>query len=182
MIRPRSCHRTVTLQRGWTLTEILLVVTIVLVLLTLSFPAARRIRALVDRANCMANMRSLHAGLSVYLQDHNLVWPQEPNSDDDDEIEDWTWWYETLKPYDIPKKTWICPADRDGTENDNTDGAKLISSYAPTQFDDEPNSAYRWMTPWIIERGQNHGHQTGPNMVLPNGDVIEGIGIPIEEP
>jgi prepilin-type N-terminal cleavage/methylation domain-containing protein len=176
---------------GWSLIELMVVVAIIAILVSMSFPAYNYIRAQLDSAACVSNLKTIHAGLSTYLQDHNMVWPQEPNNalggnsestgqdnDDDDGSENWVWWYETLRPYGVTRKSWVCPADRDGRENDESRPETLAPSYSPTTFDEVPNTAFRWKnTPWIIERGQNHGRGKGPNMILPDGQVVQGVGV-----
>jgi type II secretory pathway pseudopilin PulG len=174
------------------LLELLVGVAIVAVLVSLAFPAYNFIRAKLDMAVCVANLRSLHAGFSAHLQDHQMVWPQLPDdqltgdSGEDEESgpdKRSLFWYEALKPYGVTRKTWVCPADREGREADDTRVESLVSSYIPTPFDEMPNTAYRWKnTPWLIERGQYHGRSTGPNMVLPDGQVIQGVGIPLAPP
>jgi type II secretory pathway pseudopilin PulG len=166
------------------LVELLVAVVIIALLITLSFPLYGVIRRKMEFAGCVANLRGLHAGFNTYMQDHGMVWPQPPPgaAEEESSEEDWTWWYNELKPYGINRKTWICPGDRDGKELNEAQPETLNSSYTPTQFDEVPNSPFRWNTPWLIERGPNHGYKQGPNMVMPDGQVIQGIGLPIEAP
>lgn len=176
------------IKQGWSLLELLVAVAIAALLITLAFPTYSFIRAQLDSAACVGNMKALHAGLSSYMQDHNMMWPQPPGSGEgsmsmeDDSDENWVWWYETLKPYEVTRKTWICPADRDGQEMNELSPETLVASYSPTNFDDMPNSAYRWKIPWIIERGQNHGHSKGPHQIFADGQIGTGVGVLNEPP
>lgn len=175
------------LSAGWTLTEIVVAVGILALLVTLSFPAFNYLRAKMEFAACVANLKSLHAGLSVHLQDHGMVWPQYPGNltdegGDDEEDKLSRWWFDTLKPYGVDRKAWMCPGDREGREKDNTNLDHFSASYGVTLFDETPNSAYRWFQPWVIESGQNHGRGQGPNMIMPDGEVRQGVTIDMEPP
>ena len=143
------------LSAGWTLTEIVVAVGILALLVTLSFPAFNYLRAKMEFAACVANLKSLHAGLSVHLQDHGMVWPQYPGNLTDEGGDD---------------------------EKDNTNLDHFSASYGVTLFDETPNSAYRWFQPWVIESGQNHGRGQGPNMIMPDGEVRQGVTIDMEPP
>lgn len=171
---------------GWSLKELLVAMVIIALLVTLTFPAYTFVKARMNFAACAGNLRALHAGLSVYMQDHGMVWPQYPRDlremSDQDEDEMGRWWFETLKPYGVPRKTWVCPADRDGHEHDQEDLTHFTSSYGVTLFDDVPNSAYHYRQPWVIETGQNHGKSQGPNLIMPDSTVQQGVGIMMEPP
>jgi prepilin-type N-terminal cleavage/methylation domain-containing protein len=172
--------------RGWSLAEVLVVAAILGLFIALAFPGYRFIRAKMNFAVCVGNLKSIHAGLSVYLQDHAMVWPQYPHSlnemDEDDEDRMSAWWYETLKPYGVPRKTWICPGDRDGQHFQETRPETFLASYGVTLFDETPNNAYRWFQPWVVENGQNHGTTQGPNLIMPDGEVRQGVGISVAPP
>ncbi len=176
-------HRT---HNGWSLTELLVVIAIIALLVTLSFPAYSFIKAKMNFAACVGNLKSLHGGLSVALQDNAMVWPQYPGDleslGDDSQGKLGRFWYETLKPYGVPRKTWICPGDRDGRENDEGNDETFSPSYGVTLFDDTPSSAYHWFQPWVIESNQNHGRNQGPNIIMPDGNVRQGVGIEVAPP
>jgi prepilin-type N-terminal cleavage/methylation domain-containing protein len=172
--------------KGWSLIEVLVAAAIIALLITLSFPAFAFVKAKMNFAACVGNLRAIHAGLSLHLQDHAMVWPQPPQEalESEDEREDQLsiWWFEALKPYSVTRKTWLCPGDRDGNELDQEDMSTFLASYGVTLFDETPNNAYRWFQPWVIESGQNHGKGQGPNLIMPDGEVRQGIGIDIIPP
>jgi len=172
--------------RGWSLIEVLVVAAILGLLIALAFPGYGFIRAKMNFATCVGNLKSIHAGLSTYLQDHAMVWPQYPHAlrevGDEDEDKLSAWWYETLKPYGLPRKTWICPSDRDGQHFQEDRPETFQASYGVTLFDETPNNAYRWFQPWVVESGQNHGNRQGPNLIMPDGQVRQGIDIAVEPP
>lgn len=165
---------------GWTLLELMVVIVVLAALVLLSFSMGGQFRIRASDAGCKANLRTLHAGLSTYMTDHAMVWPQVPESVEDDEAEDSDkeaeWWYETLKDYDVPKKTWICPGDNDRAKVLASEDVHL-STYSITQFDEVPNTAYRWKQPWVIEDGDMHGRGRGPNMIFPDGSITKGMSL-----
>jgi prepilin-type N-terminal cleavage/methylation domain-containing protein len=64
--RPASIHG-----RGFTLPEVLIVVTIIIVLAALMFPTTTRIREQAKRTKCMSNVRQLGVAAMGYAAEHN---------------------------------------------------------------------------------------------------------------
>ena len=159
---------------GWTLIELLMVVVILSILATLSFPLNAYFRKRGEQAVCIGNLRILHNGALGYLQDHDMIWPQKPAAFED-EHDTWKWWYETLKKYEVRQDHWLCPADRQTADQKKKNPERHASSYIPTEFDSFPNTAFRWSSqPWFMERGQNHGKGQGANILMPDGSVRQG--------
>ncbi|MCE9520447.1 MAG: type II secretion system GspH family protein [Verrucomicrobia bacterium] len=175
-----SNMRRPAISSGFTLIELLLVMTIVALLLTISFPAFSYLKNRAANAACTANLRGIGTGLTLYLQDHDNIWPQVPESVFDREQDESMWWEATLREYGVARKDWICPADtlqKQPGRVQNKD--EFISSYAVTLFDELPQTAYRWKQPWVIERGSPHGSLNGPNMVMPDGSIAQGLAMPV---
>jgi prepilin-type N-terminal cleavage/methylation domain-containing protein len=173
-----SLHLSPTTRRpqGITLLELLVALTVIAVLVSLYFPIASLFKAKAQDVACKGNLRGLHAGFSAYLGDHAFVWPQSPEMRDDQSSEDieenevCKWWYEQLKPYGIARRSWLCPADRQGMD-EIADEQHYDLSYIPTNFDAIPNRAYEWARqPWLIERGGFH-KDGGANKVMPDGSI-----------
>lgn len=166
--------------KAWTVLELIITISVASVLLFLFFSLGSQFIARASDAGCKANLRTLHAGLSTYMQDHSLVWPQVPDSILDEESEESDkeaeWWFNLLKDYDVPKKTWICPGDNDRKKILESEDLH-VSTYSITQFDDVPNTAYRWKQPWAIEDGDMHGKGKGPNMIFPDGSIQKGMSL-----
>ncbi|RBP43761.1 prepilin-type N-terminal cleavage/methylation domain-containing protein [Roseimicrobium gellanilyticum] len=163
--------------RGWTLIELLIVVTLVAVLATLAFPLFGYFRKKAQFVSCVSHLRVLHGGFMAHMMDNDMVWPQVPedifNSSDDERM--WRWYFETLKPYGIGKPMWTCPADVLSSEEVYSTESDFTGSYIPTMFDERPNTAFLWGNqPWLIERGEMHGKGDGPNIVMPDGTVRQG--------
>ncbi len=164
--------------KGFTLIELLLVVCILALLATISFPLFGVLRKKAGLAGCIGNMRLIGVSLNVYLQEHNMTWPQEPTTGFTSETDMWRWWEATMKDYGVDKKHWICPSDASANSEQNLVGDTFYGSYIPTNFDEYPNTAFRWKQPWLIERAGFHGGSRGPNVLMPDGSVIEGISLP----
>lgn len=158
-----------------------MVVVIITILVTMAVPSYSWLRERAGHAGCVSNLRIIHAGFNTYMQDHNMVWPQLPTNiiaTGSGEEQEWRWWHDTLKDHDVARTNWICPSDKQIDRDD--EGRKIdiktkyVSSYMPTTFDDLPNTAFRWKTPWVIERGGFHYKDQGPNLLMPDGTVIQG--------
>lgn len=165
--------------RGITLIEILMVVVIVAMLATISFPLFGHLRDKARNVTCIANLRLLWLGADGYMADHDHIWPQMLEEPDLSESEEplWEWWFEVLRPYGVAKQHWICASEESTYEEKFSTTSKFHSSYIPTDFEATPNVAYIWTQPWFIERGQYHGRNHGPNIVMPDGIVRQGPSI-----
>ena len=96
--------------RGFTLVELLVVVTIVAILLGIGVPLSRSLIARSREASCLNNLRSLGVALQGYLQEHNNVMPvlkagRSSKTDDEPVLET------VLLPYLQTEDAFHCPAD-----------------------------------------------------------------------
>lgn len=166
----------VPVPRGVTLIELLLVVVIISVLTTLSFPLFGYFRDKARDVSCIANLRVLYTGASSHLLEHDMVWPQMPPEVDISGSEEpmWEWWFHALEPYSVAKHHWLCASETVSHEEKHSTTSDFHSTYIPTDFEATPNVAYRWKQPWFMERGQFHGKDHGPNVVMPDGTVKQG--------
>ncbi len=154
-------------KNAFTLLEILAAITIISILLLLIAPNYQTLVAKAQETICASNMRSIRLALGNYLDDHQSVWPQAPESDDEKEIS--AFWLAALAPYDISERTWRCPTLASLMKSGNKK-EDFIIHYVPTSFDATPNIANRWATqPWLIEIGDAHGK--GPLICFPDGSV-----------
>ena len=156
-------------RRAFTILEVLAAVFILAILAALLLPNAATFTDRARETQCMANMRSIHLGLTSYLSDHGRIWPQGPSP----AIEaPWSeFWLKTLEPYHVRAETWRCPGITAMIKKeDSSSSANPPLHYLPTMFDDQPGTAYRWATqPWLIERVNAHGR--GVLICFPDGSV-----------
>ena len=144
--------------RGFTLVEVVMVAAIFAILVAMAVPEYPKWLAKASQAKCMANMRSIHVGLSTYLNDNRDVWPQGPSPEAGALWAEF--WIRTLESVDLPAGTWRCPAIQRMMGNPPHDQITSDSiHYSPTMFDDQPGTARRWPTqPWLVERADAHGN------------------------
>ncbi|MFZ4767763.1 MAG: hypothetical protein ACOYMN_22680, partial [Roseimicrobium sp.] len=70
------------------------------------------------------------------------------------------------------KALWLCPEDARSKAETYAEGSDFAGSYIPTEFDEVPNTAFRWSRqPWLMERGELHGEGNGGNMLMPDGSI-----------
>jgi len=155
--------------QAFTLLEILVAVFILLILAGLLLPNMGTIKDRARETQCMANMRSIHLGLTSYLSDHGRIWPQGPSPANEGPWSEF--WLKTLEPYHVRAETWQCPGITAMIKKeDSSASANPPLHYLPTIFDNQPGTAYRWPgQPWLIERANAHGR--GVLICFPDGSV-----------
>jgi len=70
--------KAVHLRRGFTLTELLVVLAIIAVLTAIAVPVSLKIRGSAQRTACLSNLRQIGVAMESYLQDHGQTFPQWP--------------------------------------------------------------------------------------------------------
>jgi prepilin-type N-terminal cleavage/methylation domain-containing protein len=165
--RPKPC--------GFTIIEILMTLVIIALVASLAFPLYGALEKKAHYAACLGNLRSIHAGLNGCMLDHEMVWPQVNSNSFKQNHEEFESWVQTLKPYGVSERSWVCPGDPESMKDYKT-GVKesdMTGSYVVTQFDETPNIAFRWNQPWVLEMGGFHGDNKGPNIIMPDGSIQE---------
>lgn len=99
------------LRRGFTLTELLVVIGLIAILISLLLPVLNKTRVAARSANCLSNLRQLGVGLTMYLSAHRgrlpeYMWytPRTP---------DLAWngyWLGLLAQDNIKDQVLLCPA------------------------------------------------------------------------
>lgn len=156
---------------GFSLLEILIVIVIIGILVTLTFPFVSEMRARAQRVQCMANLRSLYTATELYIQ-QNGSWPQIA-TDSDDETEYANAWIAALKPFGPTQQTWICPTVQNLIGNpDLSNPANVRLDYVATTFDDKPITPHLWpRQPWFAEIGDVHGN--GNLIIFTDGSISD---------
>jgi len=153
--------------------ELLVVIVIFAILFVLLLPAISGMRARAQRAQCMANLRSLYAATELFIQ-QNGSWPQISMSDSDSAEEDYAKaWIAALAPFGPGQKTWICPTIQNLLGNpDLSDPANTRVDYVATTFDDKPMTPHQWpRQPWFGEAGNMHGN--GNLVIFTDGSISD---------
>jgi prepilin-type N-terminal cleavage/methylation domain-containing protein len=102
-----SLHRR---QPGFTLTEVIIVLAIIVALAAIAFPIGKSIMAKSRSAACLSNLRQIGTALEAYLQDHAQTMPQiaagrKSKGEDSPVLET------ELASYLSNPETFHCPAD-----------------------------------------------------------------------
>jgi len=103
---PFHCAR-----RGFTVTELLVVMAVIALLAALLFPVLKSAGAKAKSAQCLGNLRSLGTALNVYLGEHDMKMPElaagrESKAEEKPVIDT------VLLPYVKDARVFACPADR----------------------------------------------------------------------
>lgn len=98
-------------QRGFTLVELLVVISIIALLIALLLPALSAAREVARQTNCMSNLRQVGLAFQMYANDNNEWLPGFRNFGHSDD--DWPYWMDYIDPTD-----W----NRDFRENEPING------------------------------------------------------------
>ena len=133
-------------RRGFTLAELLIVVTVFVITFALLTPFVNKMRERSDMIKCSANVRLLSLALHMYAADHDDAFPPDLGS---------------LYPgYVKEEKVFDCPA------------SKFVGTAAKSDYEYVPGLSELSgpMEVIIYDRDGNHGH-LGRNVVRVNGSV-----------
>ncbi|GAB4174729.1 MAG: hypothetical protein Fur0032_14430 [Terrimicrobiaceae bacterium] len=104
----RTCAQVV---RGWTLTETLVAIGIILLLVVLLVPAMGAAKEQAASARCVGNLRALGGALQLWLADNRMTMPPlvaaRASQDEEVPVID-----NTLNAYVEDPRVFSCPADR----------------------------------------------------------------------
>lgn len=85
-------------RRAFTLTEILVVLSIIGILAAISFALFSRQRESAYRTQCQHNLSQMYKAMQMYVQDHDSRYPPYPT------------WSSALEPYIKSAATFVCPS------------------------------------------------------------------------
>jgi prepilin-type N-terminal cleavage/methylation domain-containing protein len=172
--------------RGFTIIELMLVVTIVAILASISFVGYGQYIEKANSVDAMNKLKGMYGALNAYIIDKQ-TWPQEPGDDDADVSDDdlWEWWKEEMKPFGLSDRDWYTEAHlhrlnrqfkesggKSITINQMGKDAELkFPSILPGKFDPGPTEPYRYEgQPWAGETGEYHG-DAGVYTIMPGGAI-----------
>jgi len=161
-------------RRGFTLLELVVVIAIVAILAVLAVPIISNLRKRAQRVQCTVNLKNLGIGANLYLQQNNEIWPQIRPTATGSASEDYAnAWIAALEPFNVPRKTWICPTIQNGLDSPDYSTADVARiDYFATTFDDKPGTAHEWpKQPWFIETGSVHGN--GNLILFTDGSITD---------
>lgn len=154
--------------KGATLLEILVALMVLAVLAGILIPGFGAIKRRAEKARCIGNLRTIHAGFDGYLLDKNQ-WPQLPQGYEEwEETRYFKWWIQSIEPYGVGREVWLCPSDKISSDSSEP-ASEYHSTYAVTHFNPHQYTPYRWQQPWAIERGNLHGK--GAHILMPDGSI-----------
>ena len=152
--------------------ELMTVIVVIAILATMVMGVMADVQYRADRASCMANLKTLYTGASIYLQQQG-EWPQiDPHLISGNEKQYAKGWIEALSPCGVARPNWICPSVQRLLHNpDYTKPDTVRVDYIATPFDQKSMTPYLWpKQPWFVERGSVHG---GGNLLIwSSGQVI----------
>ena len=173
-------------RRALTLVELMIVLAIIAILFVAGWGAWGKAKRKAEDTACVSVMRtSFYPGFGAYLAGNNQVWPQEPEDNDENPIDDertlWKWWFETMEKHGVAREAWFCPAEKrrikanpDLTKEEKEDLEKNPDpSYIPMKFGDDPNEAFNSNMPWLHERADFH--ENGMNVLRADGVVFKEL-------
>jgi len=97
--------------RGFTLTELLVVLGLIAVMISLLLPALGKARAAANSAACMSNLRQMGTGWTMYLTEHKGRLPEYVQfSTLTPEVAWHGYWLGILDSYNVRCATLLCPA------------------------------------------------------------------------
>jgi prepilin-type N-terminal cleavage/methylation domain-containing protein len=177
-------------RRGFTLLELMLVITLIAVLVLMSWRTYGYFVKKADSVACVKKMTNFGVALANYVSDKH-TWPDEDilkdgNGNPPTEARLWDWWYEEMKEYGIGKDDWFCPAElrrnshnsKSNDDDDDEAGNKRQiqdPSYIPAKFSYGAYKPFEYGQPWLIERADFH--DTGANKLMPDGSVQKEMSL-----
>ena len=149
--------------------ELLTAIVVIAILAAMIIPAFGYMRERAERTKCVANLKSLYVGATLYIQDHGS-WPHvsaatvnTPAFADA--------WIRAFERYAIQPDNWVCPSVQRLMHNpDLLKPENRRIDYFATPFGPERMAPYRYpRQPWFLERADVHGE--GQMIIFANGDV-----------
>ena len=163
--------------RGFTLTELMVAIGIIVLLIGIAFPAIAHVQALAQRSTCLSNLRQIGMAAQSYRVEYNQLLPQVPPLPVDPSQSSVMDSFERYGPPDI----WRCPADDELFEETGSSYEYLIRYFLLFLADDDDRAAQRRIIREIERANQiplmidaEAWHRGGPEDVGRNAVYLDG--------
>lgn len=157
--------------RGFTLVEVLVVVSIILILIALLVPNIEKVRIRAEGIVCTSKLNNLWHTFSGSLHDGN-AWPQVPQGIKIGSLQEQQWWLDySSNTMGLRTKDWQCSTIVRSSMSTNPSEKSCLISYLPTLFDAKKGTPFKWPSmPWFMEIGNAHGN--GNLIIRTDGAVL----------
>jgi prepilin-type N-terminal cleavage/methylation domain-containing protein/prepilin-type processing-associated H-X9-DG protein len=156
---------------GFTLVEMLVVMSIIAILASLLMPALARAKAKANQIKCLNHMRQLFLAANLYASDHEGQYPprrRQPNA-----------WPQRLKPYYADLQILTCPSDRFGVTGWFNDPQNPNRSFIINGFNDFflkklTTAEYQQFQQWQLPQGMRESDIPRPSETILFGEKRTG--------
>ncbi len=159
------------LPRGFTLVELLVVISIIMILMSMLMPSLARAKAKAQQIKCVSNMRQLGMAASMYAADYNGEYPARriPTNA----------WPHKLKPYYIDWQIITCPRDSFGVlgllaDANNPKRSFLINAFNDLFMKNLSEDDYRKYQKWQWPHGMKETDVPRPTDTVLFGEKRKG--------
>ncbi|MFW6059438.1 MAG: prepilin-type N-terminal cleavage/methylation domain-containing protein [Phycisphaeraceae bacterium] len=142
--RQHHFHRS----HGFTLVELLVVISIIALLIAILLPALQATRSAAERAMCGSNLRQQYLGIQAYAGDHNGWIMPAIHFDADGNRDGFSGWRRTLvlEGY-LPEEIFLCPSVKHFTDD-------AFDRYGWTGYADGAQYHLNGMAVWHVKGGE----------------------------
>lgn len=160
-----------TPSKGFTLTELIVVIGILGILMVLAVPSLSTVLPKADKIVCMSRLRELWLKFAPCATEAE-GWPQLPKGVRVGSREEQQFWVDYASVnLDVSSNLWKCPTISRYERNAPKGNQPNIIDYLPTLFDSRPGTPNKWPSmPWFCEIADVHGG--GNLMIRSDGAVV----------
>ncbi|MGJ8698281.1 MAG: type II secretion system protein [Verrucomicrobiaceae bacterium] len=160
------------MKRGFTLTEILIVVAVIGALVAIGLPIGKMVKEKTERAACQNVLRNLGVCLEGYLSDHNDMMPplymgRKSKNDDAAVLE------VELLPYARNEFAFECPSDHEHFEKSGSSyfWNETLSGMKRSRMTFMGSDADGSVIPLIFDKESYHGEENGVNFLYADQSI-----------
>ena len=165
------------MKRGFTLTELLIVISIIGVLGGVAYPLANKVKKRAQGVACMSKLRNMGIGLEGYLSENNQVMPplflgRNSKNEDADVLE------VLLLPYlGNDEFAFKCPSDHEHFEKSGSSyfWNENLSNIRSTRLTFLGADVDRSVIPLIFDKEAYHGDKNGVNFLYADQSISNKI-------